>query len=68
MTSDRSHAVWFDSNEPQGATLVERADLSDAVPLTTPAVITQFDATTLLPPGYRLSVVAAGSLLIEAIK
>ena len=68
VTSDRSHAVWFDSNEPHGATLVERADLSDAVPLTTPAVITQFDATTLLPPGYRLSVVAAGSLLIEAIK
>ena len=42
--------------------------VKDATSLATPSVITQFDATTLLPPGYRLSVVAAGSLLIEAIK
>lgn len=66
--SDGTHSVWFDSSEPHAATLIERVDLDATTSLTTPSVITQFDATTLLPPGYRLSVVAAGSLLIEAIK
>jgi N-methylhydantoinase A/oxoprolinase/acetone carboxylase beta subunit len=30
-----------------------------------PAVVTQFDSTTLVPPGSRLSVDDSGSLAIE---
>jgi N-methylhydantoinase A len=66
--SGRSHPVWFDTTEPHEAAIIDRTVLGGDVALNSPAVITQFDATTLLPPGYRLSVVPGGSLLIEAIQ
>lgn len=61
----RAQSVWFEPAEPETATVIDRAALTPEAPLATPAVITQFDATTLLPPGYTLKVVAGGSLLIE---
>ncbi|NJO21625.1 MAG: hypothetical protein HC868_00120 [Sphingomonadales bacterium] len=47
------------------ALLIDRTSLRPGTVLEQPAVITQFDATTLLPPGCRLTVVGNGSLLIE---
>lgn len=58
--------VWFDAGQASEADLVDRTTLYEGMALEKPAVITQFDATTLLPPGYKLRVVAGGSLLIEA--
>ena len=61
-----AHYVWFDAAESQQSHLIDRATLHEGMTLETPAVITQFDATTLLPPGYKMTVVSGGSLLIEA--
>ena len=44
---------------------VERSALAPGTALEGPLVVTQFDATTLVPPGSRLSVEDCGSLLIE---
>ena len=42
-----------------------RGSLAPGAVLAGPLVVTQFDATTLVPPGSRLSVAECGSLLIE---
>ena len=61
LVVDRLEAVP-DDLEGDG---VERGALAPGAVLTGPLVVTQFDATTLVPPGSRLSVDASGSLLIE---
>lgn len=43
-----------------------RDDLSAGVRLSGPAVVEQYDTTTLLPPGWRLQVDEAGNFLLEA--
>ncbi len=63
-----THNVWFNADEPHESAIVDRATLHEGTTIDTPSVISQFDATTLLPPGYSLSVVSGGSLLIEARK
>jgi N-methylhydantoinase A len=57
--------VWFAADRPQDTRFIARDALTAGTTLDGPAVITQFDATTLLPPGSRLSVDKSGSLLIE---
>ncbi|MFY0610048.1 MAG: hydantoinase/oxoprolinase family protein [Hyphomicrobiaceae bacterium] len=64
-TSGAQYPVWFNADEPHETALVDRTTLQSDTVLNTPAVITQFDATTLLPPGYTLRVVPGGSILIE---
>lgn len=64
----KTHSVWFNADEPHESAIVDRATLHEGTTIDTPSVISQFDATTLLPPGYSLSVVSGGSLLIEARK
>lgn len=66
--SGTSYSVWFNADEPHQTALVDRTSLYGDATLKMPAVITQFDATTLLPPGYTLRVVPGGSLLIEVAK
>jgi N-methylhydantoinase A len=44
----------------------DRAALPTATTLTGPAVIDEMSATTLLPPGWRLTVDPAGNLLLES--
>jgi N-methylhydantoinase A/oxoprolinase/acetone carboxylase beta subunit len=44
---------------------IDRSALAPGTTLAGPLVVTQFDATTLVPPGSRLSVAESGSLLIE---
>jgi N-methylhydantoinase A len=60
-----THPVWFAAEESTDTPFIERASLAPRAVLTGPVVVTQFDATTLVPPGSRLSVEASGSLLIE---
>jgi N-methylhydantoinase A len=60
--------VWFAADAPSATRFVERSALLPATVLEGPLVVTQFDATTLLPPGSRLSVEESGSMLIEVGK
>ena len=60
-----TRAVWFAADRPEDTRFIDREALAAGTKLEGPAVIIQFDATTLLPPGSRLTVEDSGSLLIE---
>jgi N-methylhydantoinase A len=57
--------VWFGADQPTETTFIDRADLVPGTALDGPLVVTQFDATTLVPPGSRLLLGECGSLQIE---
>ena len=63
--SGGTRPVWFAAGKPTDTPFVERSSLAPGAVLAGPLVVTQFDATTLVPPGGRLSVAECGSLLIE---
>lgn len=65
ITSSSRHQVWLDSGQPIFAPIIARGTLIPGVTVDSPAIITQFDATTLLPAGCRMTVLDGGSLLIE---
>ena len=65
QTSSAKRPVWFAADKPTDTTFIERNALTPGAVLEGPLVVTQFDATTLVPPGSRLSVGECGSLLIE---
>ncbi|MBV8915766.1 MAG: hydantoinase/oxoprolinase family protein [Acetobacteraceae bacterium] len=48
------------------AALYRREELPAGAVIGGPAIVTQLDSTTLLPPGWRLEVHASGSLLLRA--
>jgi N-methylhydantoinase A len=43
----------------------ERASLAAGVRLAGPAIVTQLDATTLVPPGWAVEVDRSGALLLR---
>ncbi len=47
------------------ATLYERDRLDIGTSVAGPAIVEQFDATTVIPPGWRASVDARGNLILE---
>jgi len=57
--------VWFEADRATDTRFVDRSALAPGAKLEGPMVITQFDATTLVPPGSLLTMEASGSLLIE---
>ena len=57
--------VWFRGDEPRATPVYRRDELAPGTRLAGPAVIEQLDATTLLFPGDRLVVDAAGNLDLE---
>jgi len=59
-TSSGTRPVWFTADRPTETTFIDRAALTPGTALEGPLVITQFDATTLVPPGSRLSVAECG--------
>ena len=61
----RTAPVWFSADAPTATPFIAREGLGPGALLDGPLVVTQFDATTLVPPGSRLSVVPSGGLLIE---
>lgn len=63
-----THPVVFaNANIPQTYTvpLYARATLTPGVTLHGPAIITQYDTTTVLPPDWRVSVDAVSNLILE---
>ncbi|MEE3049591.1 MAG: hydantoinase/oxoprolinase family protein, partial [Pseudomonadota bacterium] len=58
-------AVWFTAEEATVAPLYQRAGLAPGAEFVGPAIIDQTDATTVVHPGDRVTVDAAGNLLIE---
>ena len=59
------HAVWFESAEPRPTPVYDRTSLPPGFALQGPAIVTQIDATTVVPPWARLSVDTGLSLLLE---
>ena len=50
---------------PVPATLYERARLGIGAELDGPAIVEQFDATTLIPPGWRVRVDGFRNLILQ---
>lgn len=57
--------TWFNEAAPVETPVYQRTTLPEGAELQGPAIITQFDATTLVPPGARLVVDAVHNLIIE---
>ncbi len=55
--------VWFD--RPLPSAIVRRETLAAGAALAGPAVVVQMDTTTVVNPGWRARVDAAGNLLLE---
>jgi N-methylhydantoinase A len=60
------HGVYFEEGgEVDDCPIYDRPQLGVGVRLDGPAVITQYDATTVLPPKWHASADATGALLLE---
>ena len=57
--------VWFDPKKPSAAKLYEREKLDVGVSVDGPCIIEQFDATTVVNPGWRARVDAFRNLVLE---
>jgi N-methylhydantoinase A len=57
--------VWFDLHGPTKAEVVARSGLTRGQIIAGPAVITQFDSTTVLPPGCTATIDDAHNIVIE---
>ncbi len=57
--------VWFDGDAPQDTAVYDRATLAPGAVIDGPAVIDQFDATTLVFPGDCATVDEALNILID---
>ncbi|HTH97543.1 MAG TPA: hydantoinase/oxoprolinase family protein [Stellaceae bacterium] len=57
--------IWFDWRAPESATVYERDGLDVGVEVTGPAVVEQFDATTIVPKGWRAKVDAYRNLVLR---
>ena len=60
------HDVWFDAEAPVSTAVYERSALAAGTTLAGPAIVTQLDATTVVPPGTRVTVDDALNLLLES--
>jgi N-methylhydantoinase A len=60
-----SHPVWFSPDRPVDAPFIERNGLAAGMTLEGPLVVTQYDATTLVPPDCRLCVEEDGNIVIR---
>jgi N-methylhydantoinase A len=57
--------IYFDGKIGVEATLYERDRLDVGVTVTGPAIVEQFDATTVIPPGWRTRVDGRRNLVLE---
>jgi N-methylhydantoinase A len=58
--------VWFAGARPLKTPVYDRAELRPGQAIAGPAVIEQFDSTSVLYPGDRLSVDDVGNLFVKA--
>ncbi|MCC6303557.1 MAG: hydantoinase/oxoprolinase family protein [Rhodobacteraceae bacterium] len=59
------HDVWFDEDQPRSTPIYARSTLEIGFALRGPAIITQFDATTLVPPSATMTVDPVLNLILE---
>jgi len=64
LASAVTRPVWFSADRPVDVPFIERSGLVPGTTLEGPLVVTQFDATTLVPPCSRLCVEADGNIVI----
>ena len=57
--------VWFDGGRPLVSALYERDKLDPGAAVTGPAIVEQFDATTVIPPGWHATVDGSRNLLLS---
>jgi N-methylhydantoinase A/oxoprolinase/acetone carboxylase beta subunit len=57
--------VRLPGGEAAEVSVYDRADLRRGDELEVPCIVHQIDATTLVPPGCRVTVHATGTLVIE---
>ncbi len=57
--------VWFDARAPLDAIVYERDGLDIGVSISGPAIVEQFDATTIVPAGWNGRVDVMGNLILE---
>jgi N-methylhydantoinase A len=57
--------VWFSTDRPIDVPLIERNGLTPGMTLEGPLIVTQYDATTLVPPDCRLGVEEDGNIVIK---
>ncbi|MEM6462573.1 MAG: hydantoinase/oxoprolinase family protein [Pseudomonadota bacterium] len=57
--------VWFDEEAPVPTAIYERGDLPAGAVIEGPAIIAQFDTTTVIPPAATATVDAALNLAVE---
>jgi len=57
--------VWFSTDRPIDVPLIERNGLAPGMTLEGPLIVTQYDATTLVPPDCRLGVEEDGNIVIK---
>jgi len=57
--------AWFGENRPVPAAIHPRSSLGTGDRLSGPAIVTQLDATTLLPPGWIAEAMPSGALLLH---
>ncbi|MDG2405229.1 MAG: hydantoinase/oxoprolinase family protein, partial [Paracoccaceae bacterium] len=65
VSSVTSSDVWFSAAEPHMTPVYQREDLPIGATLAGPVIITQFDATTVVPPWANIRVDAALNLMME---
>ncbi|MBL0933291.1 MAG: hydantoinase/oxoprolinase family protein [Rhizobiaceae bacterium] len=58
-------AIWFETTGVVATPVYLRDDLPEGASLAGPALITQFDTTTLVPPGWTVRVDAAMNLIMD---
>jgi N-methylhydantoinase A len=62
---DRTADVWFDSSGPTKTNVLARGTLTSGRIIPGPAIITQFDSTTVIPPFCTATVDGAQNIVIE---
>ena len=60
-------AVVFDDGSEHHVPVFDRSALPVGKPMKGPAVIEEFDSTTLVPPGYHFEVVELGALRLRRL-
>src|SRR5262245_33137007 len=65
LNAGGTRPVWFSADRPTETVFIDRSALVPGTAREGPFVVTQFDTTTLVPPGSRLLVTDCGSLQIE---
>jgi N-methylhydantoinase A len=58
-------AIWFEKTGVVATPVYHRDDLPEGASFVGPALITQFDTTTLVPPGWTVRVDAAMNLIMD---